>query len=392
MSGAIVITLYLVFFATIVIVTNRDYRISYARGGISPRRRTALKMPYGKIAIFTAMFLVIDIVCTYGKEIGDLGGDRKNFYLMFIGLGGDALTYGLARIFDFVRLYSNDIRSAFYLTSVVCFALLFTAYKISDDATPRALAFLLLTDIAFVFYVNLKQAYAVALAYLMFAIALKKRSLRRDLLCAALIALACVFHPSAMILIFAFVLIRLFPRIDRIGTKILFYIVALLMIAMLLLGQTVIAYIAGIVARVSPIYANLVLNYLSKEGESLSDTVGIVFIKGFPYYFVTVLGLYRRKRLKQVIVNYDSYLLLSAIGSLMYLASMYSYWMTRAAAYFYFPIGIFFGLIVSQSHPVVVKFFGGVRASIESCVVYGSEFVILMRYMLLIFFINYHGI
>lgn len=393
MSGVIVIALYIIFFAMIVVVTNKHYRISIAKStiGMSNHKRTALKMSYINIAIFTAMFLVIDIILTYGKSINDFGGDRQNYYRMFMGDGGDSLTYGLSKVFDFVRLYSNDIKNVFYLTCVVCFFLLFVSYRISDDATPYAIAFVLLTDIAFIFYVNQKQAYAIALSYLMFAIALKKSNFRRNLLCIALIFLACLFHPSAIILIFSFIMIRLFPKINRKETQVAFYIVAAFMLLLLIFGESTVKFIANIVAKISPSYSDLLLKYLGKQPGQFSDTFTIAFIKGFPYYYVSILGMLRRNKIKQDIDNYDAYLILSIIGSLVYLSSIHSYWLFRGTAYFFFPIGLLFGMIVTKQNGLTNGNSKKRHTSTNCWIVYGSEFVILIRYLIQLFFVNYHG-
>ena len=110
MSGAIIISSYFTFSLAAVLISKRKYRLRDTKGILFSKRS---KMPYFYIVFSSLMFTVVDFLSTYGKGISDLGGDRKNYYRIFVGQLTGSQTYGLARIFDFVRLYSDDIRSAF---------------------------------------------------------------------------------------------------------------------------------------------------------------------------------------------------------------------------------------------------------------------------------------
>ncbi len=387
MSGAIIISSYFTFSLAAVLISKRKYRLRDTKGILFSKRS---KMPYFYIVFSSLMFTVVDFLSTYGKGISDLGGDRKNYYRIFVGQLTGSQTYGLARIFDFVRLYSDDIRSAFYLTSFVCFFLLFLSYRISDDSTPSALAFVLLTDVAFAFYVNLKQAYAIALGYLMFSIALKKNTVPNTVLCLILSLLACLFHPSAIILVLSLLIIKLLPRGKQRIKRALFILVLSVLLVLLVFGDNSIKLLANFVGRFSPEYSNTIINYLGEQGGGINDSLSFSFIKGFPFYYLAFLGFVKRKYLKQKIKNYDAYWILTIICSVAYVASLYSYWLARLSPYFYLHSGIFFGLILKNSSGFHFDI-NGKKISVNSLIIYSSLFVLLLRYMLLVFYINYSG-
>lgn len=385
MSGAIIISSYFTFSLVAVLISKRKYRLRDTKILFSKRS----KMPYFYVVFSSLMFTFVDFLCTYGKEIRDFGGDRKNYYSMFSGNLLGTQTYGLARIFDFVKLYSDDIRSAFYLTSFLCFFILFLSYRISDDSTPSALAFVLLTDVVFVFFVALKQAYAVALGYLMFSIALKKNTVWNTVLCLLLSLLACLFHPSAIILVLSLLIIKLLPQgKQRIKRAFLILLLAVL-IVLFVFGDNAVILLANFVGRFSPKYSSTIISYLGEQNGT-NDSVSFAFIKGFPFYYLALLGFIKRKYLKLKIKNYDAYWILTIICSLSYITSLHSYWLARLAPYFYFHSGIFFGLILKNSTGWHFDI-NNKKISVNSLIVYSSEFILLLRYFLLTFYINYSG-
>ena len=166
---------------------------------------------------------------------------------------------------------------------------------------------------------------------------------------------------------------------------------AIMMLILTFWGDSIVATLAGIVARISSGYSMKILGYLGGKTEQISDTTTLAFIKGFPFYYVSIMGFFKRSGLRQTIKNYDQYLILSVIGSIIYLSCIHSYWLFRATTYFYYPIGIYFGLIVKNLNSVRVKIGSAMMTDLHSLIVYISEGIILIRYMLLVFLVRYNG-
>ena len=339
-----------------------------------------LKIQICLILFFAALYTLYNAYCTFGKDISKKGeGDRFVYYLQFIGEGKS--TVGLTFVFDIIRLFTDNFNAVLYFTTFTCCCMFFIALSQSKDVTVYSVVFLLITDIIVgVTFVNLKQSFAIGFAYLMFVICFnKEKTLINEIMAWGLIVAAILFHITAVILIPIYFLIR-FTGWQKKYLYVFVVILALCMAFMQSLGPLV----AKILININPSSALAAkLNEYFTNGGITSGGSAFAFIKGFPFYLISAIGIAKRNRLRTVIDNYDSYLLLSIIGSLFYLCSAQTYWIYRMIYYFYLPISIFIGQIIKK----------GLDTTFDKCAVglcYLSEAVVFFRWFILIY-INYGG-
>lgn len=349
-------------------------------GLINMEKKDYLEIPIRIIIFFAALYTLYNVSCTYGKDISIKGeGDRFVYYLQFIGELNS--TAGMTCVLRIIRLFTDNFNVVLYFTTFVCCCMFFLAFNRSSGVTVLSIVFFLLTEmIVGVTFVNLKQSFSVGFAYLALAICLnKEKSIVNEAGVWLLIVAAILFHVTAVILIPIYFLIR-FTDWQK---KHLYFVVIIFVLCMAFM-KSLGLFAADILVKINP-YSALAakLNeYFVDESFTLSKST-FVFIKGAPVYIISIIGIIKRRHLRESIDNYDSYLLLSIFGSVFYLCSARIYWMYRMIYYFYLPISIFIGQIIKKGLKTKLD-----RFAVWSC--YLCEAVVFFRWLILIY-INYGG-
>lgn len=329
-----------IFFYSII-VALLYYPVRLRASKIKSLESNKIKISTLHIFLVSIMFSWFNKYVSFGKTIS--GGDRLNYLQDFNG----RLT-GYIGFDTFIKL-SHLITDNFYyvlyaITFICCTAVLF-AFRASEDSTPGNLFILFCTPLVFNTFSGLKQVFACAFASIMFAALSKSKSTKRDFICITSIILACSFHTTGYLLIPIFIALRFS---NHINFKII--IVAIIIIALFL--QPVSLFIANHTASIFPNLSNKLNEYFMEGSTHDTDGSAIAFVKGLPYYIVTILGFINRKNNKENIEKYDMYLLILSIGSISYACSIVSYWLIRLISVLFFPISIaIYKIISSEKNP-----------------------------------------
>ena len=366
------------------------------------------------VILFALLYTFYNVFCTLTTPT--MGYDRTNYSIEFNAGNAGSPTLGLYVIYTIVRAFGGNIYAVFYFSTFFFTAVSVWAFFYTGLHNRYALTLFVLTDIIFFSFTALKQIYACAFAVILFAVAQKKTTLPHVLICLSAMALACLFHNAALILIPTYPLLLLCKSRQLKGWQ-LFTLIGLLLLSVLFLDQ-IAMLVARLVEPIKPSISSKIIEYFTKEDGSWNKAV---VLKGLPYYLIVLFGIRKRSRLREQIANYDMLLMMSALGAAMYLASIQSYWMYRTTEFYVFPICIFFGQLAQATvqeirhrlpnEPAVSAegesfsaklrrrcvagghFLGaGVRSlSFWVCTgVYASAFAVLARWLALIY-LNYGG-
>lgn len=369
------IGIYSVISAMFVAIIGRGkFNEESAFNGIGKRKRSSRRQIFLVAVLFAVLYTLYNVYCT--KTSVSMGGDRLNYSYQFDGYQSTSI--GLTVVFKIVKFFGGNIYNVFYLTT---FLYVFTCVYVligTPGNNKAALVFFVLTDAIFFSFTALKQIYACTFSSICFLLLTRKKSAKRSIACWCAILLACLFHDAAIIIVPVY-LAALFIERGKKSFKIKFVLVVLF--AAFVFLDKIALLCSNLVSPFAPSVAVKIREYFFSSRYGVESSP-MAFIKGFPFYVIFIWGLVKRKSLVKEIEKYDFYLLLSAVGAVLFLSSVYSYWMYRAVAFFYIPIAIFCGKLRERLH-------GGERM-IFGVLVYLSMFVVLLRWIILIY-VNYGG-
>lgn len=294
-----------------------------------------------KISNITIFLVAIIWVCfniyitTIHPVISD---DWVNYQVTFSGQR-QTPSLGLAFMMDLVKNVGGDLYSLSRLSTFICMILTLIAYRYSEDASPLSFVFLFLTEYAYLTISLLKQTFTNAIASLFFIVAIQYNNKRSNILCAALILLACLFHPVGFVLIPLFIILR----IPKTKWSISIYILIILFIAIFFNPLMVTG--GRLLTPIAPAIGLKITQYFNESSRIDAET-SLAFIKSLPELCIVLLGFYKRKTLRNKIEHYDEYLIIATTGEFLYLMSAYSVWLYRMIYLFHFTIFVFFDSIL----------------------------------------------
>ena len=225
-------------------------------------------------------------------------------------------------IYFILHKFTNNIDVLLFTVSFSgCFIALY-AYREYVEAKPQAVFLLFLTTFLVEYCQGaLKQATAIGLLYLAIVWILDKK----DVLAGIVSIIAFFFHESALIIIPIYLILKFEKKIKL---KLL-----VMMLMLLVFG----VFFKQILVALS-VFTRIgikITTYFSENSELTHDSTGFIVIKGLPLYIITTWGFIKRRKLSEKIIHFNAYLDLSLIGSITYLLSYHSYWMSRYSVYFY---------------------------------------------------------
>lgn len=330
------------------------------------------------IVSFSFLLTVFNVVCSnLSERIYSWQGDRGNYFYSFTSQRDVSL--GINFLFDVVRFLNIDFLFFLYATTFVCSALSFYGLKKFKFFTINALLFIFFTDYFFQTFGQLKQCYTNAFSLMFFSVFFNSNSKLRDVICLVLALCASFFHTTGFILFPIFVALKIVEE----KPKFFLHIIIALFFC-LLIFKPLLSFLANITASIIPSLSSKIFQYFFDETADMNDGSYMTFIKGFPFYFITFLGFVRKKYLQMLIPNYENFLLISIIGSILYFFSIFSYWMFRFTSLFYVPIAVFFCLIVRYEKNLLDKYF-------EIITVFGILLIVRIRHII-ISYINSGGL
>ena len=310
---------------------NEDH-LAFGQPPVEP----SYKMTIATAVLIALLFSILNMIVTL---LGDApGGDRQNYIIAFQGVR-ETSSAGVMFVINLLRQFTSNEHILFYVTTFLSMLITIWAYRISEDATPAALFFLLTTQYVFSTFSVIKQSYSNAFAAVCIALAFRNKGWRDALLSFVMIALAIWFHPTGYFLLVIYPLIRIRKTKGR---------VIILFLAMIILGiffKPIILRVAAIAAPYAPKVSLKIYEYLGEgemANEALQGSGPAIVLKGIPYFIITYLGWTRREKLLERINHYDDYLLLSGLISYIYIYSAYNSWIYRLAYFLYLPVACFF--------------------------------------------------
>lgn len=289
------------------------------------------KMPVWCIVVIALLFSLYNYVIT--TEAGMYGGDRTNYLANYLGYRSSESS-ALNAIMSFSRSLGLDYNIFLCLVTFINTAITLTAYRLSKDANPYAFYLLCLTQYFFISLTAIKQVFAFSLATVFFVLVTEYNTMRSRVTCIIIAIVASLFHTTGFILFPLFIVLT---RKIKIKGVLIFF--SLLVLFMLFFGQ-IIRIIQKIVSPVIPSFGNKLQQYFADTGSSVEGG-GIHYIKGLPFYFIVGFGILARKRLVQLIDNYDKYLIIAGTGATLFAVSYYSYWFMRFIYLFIFSSVVF---------------------------------------------------
>lgn len=360
---------------SVILADQRYKKMLIVNSSASSPVKTTYKMPVIMALLIALMFALLNLLLTVMNT--ELGGDRLNYYLNYTGYRASS-SAGLNAVINLLRLVSSDYRILFYFATFVTVLVTLIAYRISPDAEPEALFYLLTTQFVFFTFTGIKQCFANAFASLCIVLALRNKGIKDTVLSGLLIALAIWFHPSGFFLVPLYILLRI--RKGRWTTVIFF----LLMMAGAIFFEPLLLKFALLLSRFAPSLAVKIYEYFGETANSALEAAGpMSVLKGIPVYIITFLGWYKRGTLRTKLENYDNYLILSSAISMIYLVSFYNSWLIRLTYFMYLPVAIFFIKVLRN-----LKLKNNYNFLLLSVV--GMSALLTLRYEILIYF-NYGG-
>ena len=294
----------------------------------------SFKMTLTMAIVIALLFTLYNVIVTHLNV--SISGDRQNYTLNFFGYRNSS-SAGLMFLIGLIRKVSSRVETLYYVSTFITMLITMLAYRESDEATPKAILFLLTTQYVFFTFAGMKQCYANAFASLCIVLALRHKGIGDAIVSIILIALSMWFHPTGYLLIPLYIMIRI-KKTRRINT--LFF---LLMIVGVLFLEPLLLRAARLAAPFAPGVAVKIYDYFGETGNEALEAAGFMSaLKGIPFYIITLVGWIKRRELKDQIPNYENYLFLSGVISFIYVASVYNSWVNRLAYFLYLPVGIFF--------------------------------------------------
>ena len=296
--------------------------------------------------IYLWPILLAVLFCLYNKFItgvqSRLTGDRMNYYIDFI--------YGRSTgfvLFDnflkFIKSFTTDFSILLALVTLICCFFMFFALCLSKYCSAEAVLFLASSYFVFVTLTALKQSPVCAIAAMVFVLTVERKGIFYDVLSILLIIVSCSLHSTGFMLIPLFLLLKLNYK-NKMRTTILMIVLVIAFIFF----QPAVQFISTRFANVIPIFGERVSGYLANEiTVDAGEKSGFVILKGIPYYILVVIGLIDRK-LHSGNPHYDKYLILSVIGAISAMLSIYSYWYIRISYLFYLPFYVLFSMVLSK--------------------------------------------
>lgn len=367
LAGYLSITIYAILFAFCTFSSRVAQRQAAECGQLSENTRA--KMPLWLIIAYALLFTLYNVYCT---ETGAaLGYDRSNYAYDFAHFGArSTLSVGLGAIFSIVLLFGGTIETVFYLSTFVCCALTFYAYRLSDVAAPPVIPLLLCSEFVFFTFTALKQCYACAFASLFFVLMMRKRTAANTLAALLMVVLACLFHTAGFVLIPLFFLL-----LSREKRDMSFLIIGAVLVAVVFFLPQIALLLEAITSPIVPSLAAKIRTYFGALAATPGDASPFSFIKWIPFYFITAYGFFRRRDLQPQIPNYDAYLVISCVASAAALCSFTSYWFYRFLYMFFLPVFIFYNQMAEKSED---------RRGPDT-VVYGGLGFLLLRFLVQVY-------
>lgn len=360
------ILLYFAIVGIIYQIVKQDYTIY-----IENNNENKVKQRTPKLKIWKALFFAF-ILSVYGVFTLLEGEGDHSWYIQHFERGQSVYSQsiGLGIIYDILRTFTRNATVMFLCVFFIGFFLTFMAYRSYQEATPKVLLLLFLSEFFLYGLAAIKQFVANGFSFLFFAYLFRGKKWRSLIF----LTLAILFHEAAFILIPIFLFLNL-PK--KPVAK--FFSVTLLIVLLAI----IIPNWSKVLKEFLPSLNQQLEGYM--DGDSLKVSINyFTAFKGAPIYMILVLGIIHYKELKNKTADVWKYLLIVAVASAVVIISTFSYWMFRLSYLLLMPVFVFF-----QKTVLIIK--NKNDAKFASIFVFGILSILTIRYMLLMFF-QYGGL
>lgn len=268
---------------------------------------------------------------------------RSDFYADFV----KSESLGLYLLEYFLHLFTYEPIVLFMASAIIYLAFTLIAYNEVEDVAPLAILLLGITDYMSFGYYMIKQAMATAFVACAYAYLTRGKKVKAMLF----LIIGVLFHEATLIVIPILIMLKL---IKNNFFKKLIYI---LTISICLLWGTINGPLISLVIKFVPSLESQIYYYLDSSGSMIETGTLLTWAKGFPFYFIFLYGLYKKKELKEKIKYYDEYMFITFLICATKLTSVYMYWMFRFGISFYFPSFVFASLILKNLSSSKDKYF-----------------------------------
>ena len=289
------------------------------------------------ILLLCIMIGYYGIICGQIPIASDRGNYALRFSSDFYAESVKSSSLGLYFIEQILHMFSYEPNVLFFTIPFVTLLLYLAAYNEWEDITPFAILMLGMSPCVNYALYQFKQAPALGLMALSFAFYFKGKKFHSYIF----LALAILFHESAWMMLPLLIVMRGSKMRWVKNLEIGFLIVCML-------GFTTFSSYAVNLFSLIPGMRFQLQSYLTDSGEIETSSNFMTIIKGFPYYFITLVGCLNRENLKEKIKYYDQYLTMAVFASGCTLLSAYMYWMWRFGSYTYFPLFVFSSLLLRE--------------------------------------------
>ena len=324
------------------------YMVKYERGirFVYGRKTDDPAIERKHFVIYMWPLLTAFLFCFYNKFItgvqSRLTGDRMNYYIDFI-YGRSTGFVLFDKFLQTVKSVTTDFSILLALVTLICCFFMLFALCLSKYCSIEAVLFLSASYFVFVTLTALKQSPVCALAALMFVLLIERKGIIYDIFAILIIIVSSCLHSTGFMLIPLYLLLKLNYK-NKMRTTVMMIILVIAFVFF----QPAAQFVSTRFANVIPIFGERVSGYLANEiTVDAGDKSGFIILKGIPYYILAVIGLVDRK-LHADNPHYDKYLILSVIGAISAMMSIYSYWYIRITYVFFLPFYILFSMIMSK--------------------------------------------
>lgn len=290
--------------------------------------------------LFSVLFGLYNYFIIGFKEESYHGGDRGNYYAAFTWRKTNYFLFD--KYYEILKRITDNFPLVLAITTFLSCFIAITALRKSKYYCKETILCFLLSYFVFTSLITQRQIFADAFAGLFFVLFIEYRKKVPQLLYIILIVCACGFHSTGYILIPLFFLLRI--KINE--TKLWGFVLALFVGIVFM--KPVLDTISSLLINILPILSNKIIDYNGDVVETVNSPI-IIAAKGFPYYFLVIEGIIRRKEGKKIYDHYDSYLIISIIAGFITLASAISYWYQRFTLFFIIPICLFCPMVIHST-------------------------------------------
>ena len=269
------------------------------------------------------------------------GLDRIRYSSMYLS-GRDVSerqSVGLNWEFELFRNLGLSSDMVFFVSSAFTFFLYLLSFHIIKQSTKESVLLFMMTVAPMWAFAILKQSPSQAfcmLAIMLFFLSTMKEKYYEKLIILlvsfVLIFFGIQFHEAAYIVLPIFLLL-LFWNI-----KIIRYVSYFAIMGLLFVFGSLRYELLGYVGSFSEDLAEQSAEYIESDSENI-----LTVFKNLPFFIISIVGFVRRDYLSPLIFNYDRYLALSVVFSVICLMSIYNYWYVRFSYFLLIPVLVFAG-------------------------------------------------